>query len=152
MKKTLCIIVPLLTFALGSGGGYCLGYYQSLHTREAKAFSIREITLPVSAEDYEPVWSGALAEHIGGEPEFVLRDRSRVDVLTEKWAIEVDWLAGGKWHQGIGQALHYAELSGKSPVLAIGIKSKDYDEEELLLATKVATGVGIAVWVLRAED
>ncbi|NDH94374.1 MAG: FHA domain-containing protein, partial [Planctomycetia bacterium] len=92
---------------------------------EAEPLEYREYTLPVSVTDHEPVWSESLARKIGGEAEYRLRDRSRVDVLTGDHAVEVDWL--DKWHQGIGQALHYSYLSGKDPVVAIGIKEEDVD-------------------------
>ena len=80
----------------------------------------------------------------------MLPDRSRIDVLTDEHAVELDWLH--KWHEGVGQALHYAELSGKEPVVAIGIKEKDYDREKLKLAKRVANKNGICVWVVTAKD
>ena len=35
----------------------------------------------------------------------------RVDVLTDTQAIELDWLKGNKFHEGIGQALHDGNVS-----------------------------------------
>ena len=43
----------------------------------------------------------------------------RIDLLTHDFAIEVDRLA--KFHEGMGQALHYARETGKRPGLAIFI-------------------------------
>jgi len=131
--------------------GYVVGYYQSArkHPRESEPLEFREYTLPVSVDDHEPVWSKALADIIGGEAEYRLPDGSRVDSLDDKFAVEVDWL--DKWHQGVGQSLHYSFLSGKDPVLAIGLKSEDYNRDKLKLAKKVANKNGIAVWVIRAE-
>ena len=43
----------------------------------------------------------------------------RVDVLTDTQAIELDWLKGNKFHEGIGQALHYGDVTGQQPVLAL---------------------------------
>ena len=37
----------------------------------------------------------------------------RVDVLTGTRAIELDWLKGNKFHEGIGQALHYGDVTGQ---------------------------------------
>jgi len=148
-KATFISIILLAGIA-----GYFVGYYQSEFSRLSDVENLeyrenRKFTLPVSAEDHEPAWSKALAEMIDGEAEYRLRDRSRVDVLTDKHAIEVDWL--DKWHQGIGQSLHYSYLSGKDPVLAIGLKEENYNKDKLEMAKRVARHNGIAVWVLRAE-
>ena len=124
---------------LGLYGGYYLGYSRSTVTiseNEEAQLDNREIILDVSVDAHEPVWSEALAVYLGGEAEYRLPDKSRIDVLTDEHAIELDWLH--KWHEGVGQALHYAELSGKEPVVAIGIKEKDYDREKLKLAKRVA--------------
>ena len=42
-----------------------------------------------------------------------------MDVLTDTQAIELDWLKGNKFHEGIGQALHYGDVTGQQPVLAL---------------------------------
>lgn len=147
VKKLANLSIVVLALIVG----YFAGYYQLVLSRlsETEPLEYREITLPVSARDHEPVWSKSLADLIGGEAEYRLRDRSRVDVLTSKYAIEVDWL--DKWHQGIGQALHYSYLSGKEPVVAIGIKEEDYNKDKLEMAKRVANKNGIGVWVLRPE-
>ncbi len=43
--------------------------------------------------------------------EYRLPDRTRVDCLTDTHAIEYDFTR--KWHEAIGQALHYALMTGK---------------------------------------
>ena len=45
--------------------------------------------------------------------EVVLSDGSRVDLLSEHFAIEVDW--SEKWAEGIGQALFYGIETKKKP-------------------------------------
>ena len=57
-----------------------------------------------------------------GEIEVRLPDRTRVDCLTDEYAIEFDW--GYKWAESIGQALYYAEMTGRKPAVAIILKSK----------------------------
>ena len=147
MKKLANLSIVVLALILG----YFAGYYQLVLSRlsETEPLEYREYTLPVSVTDHEPVWSKSLADLIGGEAEYRLRDRSRVDVLTSKYAIEVDWL--DKYHEGVGQALHYSYLTGKDPVIALGIKEEDYNKDKLEMAKRVARHNGIAVWVLRAE-
>ena len=44
-----------------------------------------------------------------------------MDVLTDTQAIELDWLKGNKFHEGIGQALHYGDVTGQQPVLVSGM-------------------------------
>jgi len=46
-----------------------------------------------------------------GEIEVVLSDRTRVDCLTDQYAIEYDFTH--KWAEAIGQALHYGLMTGK---------------------------------------
>lgn len=46
-----------------------------------------------------------------GVTEYRLPDRTRVDCLTEEYAIEDDF--GSKWAEAIGQSLHYARLTGR---------------------------------------
>jgi len=41
----------------------------------------------------------------------------RIDILTNSYAVEVDRLS--KFHEGIGQCLHYAHETGRKPGLAI---------------------------------
>ena len=36
-----------------------------------------------------------------------------MDVLTDTQAIELDWLKGNKFHEDIGQALHYGDVTGQ---------------------------------------
>lgn len=52
------------------------------------------------------------AKHKGIE-EFILPDKTRVDCLTDKHAIEFDF--SNKWAEAIGQALHYGLMTGKTP-------------------------------------
>ena len=77
----------------------------------------------------------------------------RVDLLTDEFAVEVDWL--GKWHEGIGQAVHYAHETGKKPVVALALKEKRGvfrgDREECEYVAEVCEAYGITVWVLHVE-
>ena len=47
-----------------------------------------------------------------GRVEVRLSDRTRVDCLTDEYAIEYDFTH--KWAEAIGQALHYSLMTGKS--------------------------------------
>jgi hypothetical protein len=58
---------------------------------------------------------------VGGIREVVLQDKTRVDCLTDRLAIEVDW--ANKWYEGIGQSLHYAMHTGRLPAVVLLTKS-----------------------------
>ena len=51
---------------------------------------------------------------VKGELEYRLPNRKRVDILTDTHAYEVDWISKA-WSEGVGQALHYAIMTGKKP-------------------------------------
>lgn len=72
--------------------------------------------LQVKPKSGEAAWRDALAEQLGGKAEVPI-EGGRIDVLTEQWAVEVD--RPHNWHEGLGQAIHYADATGHQGVLAI---------------------------------
>ena len=63
-------------------------------------------------------------KYCNGYKEFVLPDKTRIDCLTEEYAIEYDYAK--KWAESIGQALYYAKKTGKKPAVALILqKSSD---------------------------
>ena len=75
-----------------------------------------------SAKKYnEKHYQTLLCKKLDGEMEYTLKDKTRVDCLTDEYAIEVDYAK--KWAEGIGQSLHYAHMTGKKP--AIGFIMND---------------------------
>jgi len=74
----------------------------------------------------------------------------RIDLLTGDYAIEVDKI--DKFHEGIGQALHYARETGKKPGLAIYITDPtEYDLEKLRYVRRLCQTLGIKVWYINEE-
>lgn len=61
----------------------------------------------------EPYYSAQIAADANGVAEFRLRDGRRVDVLTDDYAIEVEWPE--KWPEAIGQSVGYAIETKKQP-------------------------------------
>ena len=80
----------------------------------ALAWDYLQFDLPSNAK--ESLWRDALATAWTGKTEVVI-EYGRIDVLTETSAVELDWPR--KWHEGFGQALHYADVTGKQGVLAL---------------------------------
>jgi len=72
----------------------------------------------------ESAWRDALTSRLKGKAEVSI-EGGRIDVLTDTQAIEVDW--PHKWHEGLGQALHYADATGKQGVVALISYSQDPD-------------------------
>ena len=58
-----------------------------------------------------------------GITEYQLPDRTRVDCLTDEYAIEFDYAK--KWAESIGQSLYYSKMTGKKPAVAIIIKNPE---------------------------
>lgn len=91
--------------------------------------------------DYAAEWCAAA----GGVAEVVLIDRTRVDCVTQTHAIEVE--RAGKWPEAIGQALHYARLTGLRPGIVI-IRDTAYAERYVtrLRATVSTWRLPIDIW------
>lgn len=47
--------------------------------------------------------------------EVKLSDNTRVDCLTDRYAIEFDFAP--KWAEALGQSLHYARMTGRTPAI-----------------------------------
>lgn len=73
----------------------------------------------ISADDgvhrpREPQVSIPHCESIGGIAEYRLADGSRVDCLTDEFAIEHDWMDKSlKWAECLGQAAYYAAATSR---------------------------------------
>lgn len=96
------------------------------------------------AKHDEKYYQTKMCNEFGGDMEYVLFDKTRVDCLTKEYAIEVDFAK--KWAEGIGQSLYYAEVTGKKP--AIGVISGEGDEKYLDRIRKVGDKFGIKIIVL----
>ena len=75
-----------------------------------------------------------------GIKEYTLPDKTRVDCLTDEYAIEFEW--GRKWAEGIGQALYYAKMTDKKPAIAI-IMLSPKDERYIKRIEKVEKGIKV---------
>lgn len=92
----------------------------------------------------ESYYQKEFAKAIGGEIEFVLEDRTRVDILTDTYTIEVDFAS--KWAESIGQSLHYAKMLNKKAGVLLVVKG---NEEERFIKRLVGVAVehGITIWI-----
>ncbi len=70
---------------------------------------------------YQQIW----CEKRGGVMEYELPDKTRVDCLTDKYAVELDFAP--KWAECIGQALHYGKMTGKQPACVLIMERGEKD-------------------------
>lgn len=94
---------------------------------------------------YEKHYQIVLCDDLNGEIEFVLQDRTRVDCLTDEYAIEVEFAK--KWAESIGQSLFYAKMTDKKPAVGL-IMDRDKDKRYLKRLDLIAKEYGIKVFVI----
>jgi len=89
-----------------------------------------------------------LCEELDGKMEYVLHDRTRVDCLTDEFAIEVDF--ANKWAEGVGQSLYYGYMTDKKP--AIGLIVGENDARFLKRLEKVSKKLDIKIFVIEKKQ
>lgn len=72
----------------------------------------------------EDVYNREWCAAIGGAAEVRNSDGTRTDCLTLGYAVEADFVKG-KWYEGVGQAVHYARLTGRLPGILLIIDSEN---------------------------
>ena len=85
--------------------------------------------------------------YCNGAIEYRLPDKTRVDCLTDEYAIEFDWAK--KWAESIGQSLYYAKMTGKKPAVAIIIKS---DSDRKYIERIKTVDKDITIFEIKAVD
>ena len=64
-----------------------------------------------------------------GIMEYRLSDGTRVDCLTDEYAVEVEFAE--KWAEAIGQALYYAAMTGRKPAILLIMERGERDRRYL---------------------
>ena len=96
-------------------------------------------------KEYQNVWC---ARH-NGEIEYTLDDNTRVDCLTEDYAIEFDFAY--KWAEAVGQALYYALKTNKKPGIVLIIE-KERDKRNLKRLEFLTDKYNIKLWTITPYD
>ena len=86
---------------------------------------------------------------LDGVMEYRLLDKTRVDCLTDKYAIEVDFAR--KWAEGIGQSLYYAEMTHREPGIGI-IVDLEKDRRYMKRLTVIADKYDIKIFIIEKVD
>ena len=96
----------------------------------------------------EAYYQTKLCNKLHGQMEYILKDRTRVDCLTEEYAIEVDFAK--KWAESIGQALFYADMTNRKPAISLIIGKKE--SRFLKRLERVSKKFNIKVYVIKKEE
>lgn len=88
---------------------------------------------------YQREW----CDRAGGVKEYRLDDGTRIDCLTDEYAIEFDFAE--KWAESVGQSLYYAERTGRKPGVVL-IMEYEGDERFLTRLNALAVRYNIKVW------
>lgn len=89
----------------------------------------------------------------GMQQEVVLPNGTRVDCLTDRLAIEVDWTH--KWAEAIGQSMLYSATTDKLPgiILVCKVGAENCQKHEYLINEAVAHWrLPITVWLCMPDD
>jgi hypothetical protein len=74
-----------------------------------------------------------------------LPDKTRVDCLTDGYAIEVDWAK--KWAEGVGQSLFYADMTNRKPGVALIVGEND--QRYLKRINLIAKKFNIKIYIIK---
>ncbi len=97
----------------------------------------------------EKLYQRAWCADAGGVTEYALEDRTRVDCLTDEYAVEVDFAA--KWAEAVGQALYYGLATGRKPAVLLIIE-RPADKKHLERIRALTEKTGLTVWTISPED
>lgn len=70
-------------------------------------------------KEYQKYW----CDKRGGQIEYKLDDKTRIDCLTPTLAVEFDFAP--KWHECIGQALYYGKKTKRIPACVLILENED---------------------------
>ena len=93
----------------------------------------------------ESYYQHEFAVIIGGQTEVRLANGTRADIVTDKYAIEVDF--GAKWAEAIGQSLSYGiELEKQAGILLVISGEDEIRFLERLMPVAVEHGIQVWIW------
>jgi len=98
----------------------------------------------------EKYYQTQLCNELGGAMEQSLLDRSRVDCLTDEYAIEVDFAK--KWAESVGQSLYYALMTEKKPAVGLIVRDSAKDKRRMKRLKVLAEKYHIKIFEIERED
>ena len=103
MKRLLAVLILILTATPVMAYPFDVKYYNHW----------KAVYHPHSESSYQHAYCSI---HNGIE-EFELQDKTRIDCLTDDYAIEFDFAK--KWAESVGQSLYYSEMTHKKPAVVL---------------------------------
>ncbi|QYY36710.1 hypothetical protein [Ruficoccus sp. ZRK36] len=83
-------------------------------------------SLEAAREHSEAFYQVRAATQLNGQTEVALPNDTRCDILTDTYAIEVDF--ADKWTEAIGQSLNYAAQTGRQAAIILVIEKPDQEK------------------------
>ena len=108
------------------------------------------ISFSFYAIENEAYYSEKFCNEMSGQSEYVLKDLSRVDCLTDTHAFEVDWAEGMKIYEAIGQSLYYSSETGKLPGILLLIR-KENSEKHIRKVREVIKAFDLPIELLELD-
>lgn len=97
-------------------------------------------------KEYQRIW----CSQNSGKLEYKLPDSTRIDCLTQDYAIEFDFAP--KWAESVGQSLYYAICTHKKPAVVLIMENAAKDYKYLVRLMTIAKLYGIKVWTMEPSD
>jgi len=98
----------------------------------------------------EKYYQTQLCNELDGVMEQSLLDRTRIDCLTDEYAIEVDF--SKKWAESVGQALYYAEMTGKKPAVGLIVRETEKDKRHMKRLKILTNKYGIKIYKIERRE
>lgn len=98
----------------------------------------------------EKYYQTKLCDELGGVMEQSLLDRTRIDCLTDEYAIEVDFAK--KWAESVGQSLYYAEMTEKKPAVGFIVRDTKQDKRHMKRLKVLADKYGIKIFKIKRGE
>ena len=94
----------------------------------------------------EKVYQEHFCKQLKGITEYRLKDMTRVDCLSDEYAIEVDFAQ--KWAESIGQSLYYASQTSRKPAVLLIMEDDKKDLKYLHRLENVSQKHKIDIWII----
>lgn len=94
----------------------------------------------------EVYYKDTFALILNGKTEVLLNDQSRADIVTDSFAIEVDF--ANHWAESIGQSLYYSKKLNKKAGVLLIINGGVNDNKDVKRLMIVALDKDICVWLI----
>jgi len=117
---------------------------EHVETELARKFSEEPVVMGAHQLN-ELAWARRIAFALKAEYEHRLWDGTRIDLLTETAAVEIDWAP--KWAEAIGQCLWYSTMVQLEPVVLLLVEDMGKESKYVYRALTVCHQIDIEVWI-----